>query len=109
MVVSWISMDKIPTNGSCFAPPKQAITPGNFSGSSPPTPFPYPLKPGCLLAGSEVRFAAAAETTGTMRTATNGTLLFADHDVDADDSPTTVSTPRAVHVVRLDGLDPATR
>ena len=58
MVVSWISKDKIPMDGSCFDPPAQVVAPGNFTGSSPPTPFPYPIKAGCTLAGSQVRFVA---------------------------------------------------
>ena len=114
MVVSWISKDRVPTDGSCFDRPAQAWTSGpcnggaGCTGSSPPTPFPYPIKAGCELADGEVRYGTSASALGGS-VARNASLLFADHDVDANDKPTNVSTPRVVHVVRLAGLKPATR
>ena len=114
MVVSWISKDAVPTDGSCFDRPLQVWSPdgdqsgtGPGSGSSPPTPFPFPLKTGCALAGSEVRYGQAPGALSSSQI--NASLLFADHDVDANDNPTNVSTPRTVHVVVLSGLQPATR
>jgi hypothetical protein len=98
-------------------PPPPSPVP-RYTGSSPPTEFPYPLKPGCSLAPSEVAYGlaaiggdgdGAAAGAALLVTATNASLLFADHDVDAADLPTNVSTPRAVHVVRLAGLQPASR
>lgn len=117
IVVSWISKDNVATDGSCFDRPAQVWAPagdcpnGGCSGSSPPTPFPYPLKPGCALAGSEVWYShdRTAAVLGGWLSETNASLLFADHDVDANDNPTNFSTPRTVHVVVLSGLKPATR
>ena len=116
MVVSWISKDAVPTDGSCFDRPAQvwssdgSCADGGCSGSSPPTPFPYPLKSACALAGSEVSYALANASGGAATAAsqlqTNSSLLFADHDVDANDKPTNVSTPRTVHVVVLRDLQP---
>ena len=110
MVVSWISKDSVPTDGTCFDRPAQvwstdgSCANGGCSGSSPPTPFPYPLKPACALADSEVSYGLASG--GSRKLQTNASLLFADHDVDANDKPTNISTPRTVHVVVLRGLQP---
>ena len=109
MVVSWISMDPVPRDGSCFDPPVQVWAPGGFTGSSPPVPFPYPVKPGCQLADSEVSYAPAAGGANASSLVRNASLLFADHDVDSADSPTNTSTPRVVHVVRLSGLRAGTK
>ena len=109
----WISKDAVPTDGSCFDRPTQvwsadgSCASGGCSGSSPPTPFPYPLKPGCELAGSEVRYGLTGAPL--LSSQSNASLLFADHDVDASDKPTNVSTPRTVHLVALSGLWPGTR
>ena len=113
MVVSWISKDAVPTDGTCFDRPVQVWSSdggcanGGCSGSSPPTPFPYPLKAACALADSEVSYGLAGG--GPRTTQTNASLLFADHDVDANDKPTNVSTPRTVHLVVLRGLHPGSQ
>ncbi len=77
MVVSWISKDDVPTDGRCFDAPAQVWSPGGFTGSSLPTPFPYPLKPACVLAESEVSVEPA--DGGAARLVRNASLLFADH------------------------------
>eukprot|EP01047_Picozoa_sp_COSAG01_P013604 COSAG01_NODE_645_length_14553_cov_32.925227_1_plen_621_part_00 len=121
VVVSWISKDAVPQDGSCFTRPQEVWEDGQ-TGSSPPVPFPYPIKPGCSLADGVVEFVLGVpppESSGDgddgdggvvwvgSRNARNASLLFADHDVDGNDKPTNVSTPRVVHIVRLSRLLPA--
>jgi len=57
MVVSWVSMDVIPTDGTCFKPnlPQLDSSSAGIAGA----PFPYPMvsgidNPACRLAESEV-------------------------------------------------------
>ena len=54
IVVSWVSHDAIPTDGSCFKPnvPRLDKTGAGTAGS----PFPYPISRTCHLAVSEVAF-----------------------------------------------------
>jgi len=66
------------------------------------------MNPECKLADGEVEWLLSHHPADKPQLVRNTSHLYVDHDVDANDDVTNTSTPRVIHIVRLESLAPAT-